>query len=131
MAVNQVEALLPQTLGRARIPIARGVKAGGWVFATGVLATDDRYAFASEVLGGGRPLSGEPRWSREARRLYQRAAEVLEAGGTDFPHAVRTDQYFPDWGAVPFLHQVRREYCGSYVPPSTSIIDCAASGFEL
>lgn len=123
MDTHRVEALLPQELGRARIPIARGVKAGGWVFATGVLATDDRNAFAAEVKGGGRPLSGESRWYREARRMYQRAAEVLEAGGTDFPHTVRTDQYFPDWRAVPFLHQVRREYCGSYVAPSTSILE--------
>lgn len=121
--MDAVEPLLPFELGRPRIPVARGVKAGGWVFATGVLATDERGAFAAEVTGGGRPLSGEPRWSREARLMYQRAAEVLEAGGTDFPHAVRTDQYFPDWHAVPFLHQVRREYCGSYVPPSTSILE--------
>jgi enamine deaminase RidA (YjgF/YER057c/UK114 family) len=121
--MNAVESLLPTELGRARIPVARGVKAGGWVFATGVLATDDRNAFAVEVKGGGRPLSGEPRWRREARLMYERAAEVLRAGGTDFPHAVRTDQYFPDWRAVPFLHQVRREYCGSYVPPSTSILE--------
>ena len=123
MRSDAVETLLPAELGRARVPIARGVKAGGWVFVTGVFATDDRNAFAAEVTGGGRPLSGEPRWYREARRMYQRATEVLEAGGTDFPHAVRTDQYFPDWRAVPFLHQARREYCGSYVAPSTSILE--------
>jgi enamine deaminase RidA (YjgF/YER057c/UK114 family) len=55
--------------------------------------------------------------------MYQRAAEVLHAGGTDFGHAVRTDQYFPDWRAVPFLHQARREHCGSYVAPSTSVLE--------
>ena len=59
--------------------------------------------------------------------MYQRAADVLRAGGSDFAHAVRTDQYFPDWRAVPFLHQVRREFCGSYVPPSTSILEPALS----
>src|SRR5262245_55516882 len=106
MNMDRVETLLPHELGRARVPIARGATAGGWVFATGALATDDCNAFATEMEGGGRPLSGEPRWSREARRMYQRAAEVLAAGGTDFPHAVRTDQYFPDWRAVSFLHQV-------------------------
>lgn len=54
--------------------------------------------------------------------MYARASEVLSAGGTDFSHSVRTDQYFPDWRAVPFLHQARREHCGAYVAPSTSVL---------
>jgi enamine deaminase RidA (YjgF/YER057c/UK114 family) len=57
--------------------------------------------------------------------MYTRAAEVLTAGGTDFAHSVRTDQYLPDWRAVPFLHQVRRDFCGGYVAPSTSILEPA------
>ncbi|HKA45552.1 MAG TPA: Rid family hydrolase [Burkholderiales bacterium] len=121
--MESVEALLPVELGRARLPIARGVRAGPWVFATGVLATDERMRFAEEVGGGGRPLSGEPRWYREARLMYRRAAEVLAAGGSDFSRAVRTDQYFPDWRAVPFLHQARREHCGNYIAPSTSVLE--------
>lgn len=119
----KVKPILPVTVGPARVPLARGVQAGRWVFASGVMATDARGGPAPEISESGRPLSGQPRWYREALCLYRRAREVLQAGGTDFSHAVRTDQYFPDWRAVPFLHQARRECCGSHVPPSTSILE--------
>ena len=122
MKTSEVEALLPVALGRSRIPVARGAQGGRWVFASGVAATDDRMGYAHEVTGGGRPLSGEPRWYREAHCMYQRAAEVLDAGGADFSRAVRSDQYFPDWRAVPFMHQARRERCGAYIAPSTSVL---------
>ncbi len=124
-ARNTVEALLPMGSGRSRPRYARGVRAGGWVFASGVMATDDAGRLAPQVAANPRPLSGLPRWHTEAALMYARAAEVLKAGGSDFANAVRTDQYFPDWRAVPFLHQVRREFCGGYVPPSTSILEPA------
>jgi len=99
------------------------VAAGPWVFASGVLATDFANGLAPEVLRDARPRSGQPRWYREAALMYERANEVLAAGGSDFSHAVRTDQFFPDWRAVPFLHQARRDYCGGYVAPSTSVLE--------
>jgi enamine deaminase RidA (YjgF/YER057c/UK114 family) len=99
------------------------VAAGPWVFASGVLATDFENGLAPEVVANARPRSGRPRWYREAAVMYERANEVLSVAGSDFSHAVRTDQFFPDWRAVPFLHQARREYCGGYVAPSTSILE--------
>jgi enamine deaminase RidA (YjgF/YER057c/UK114 family) len=99
------------------------VAAGSWVFASGVLATDFENGLAPQVVGDLRPRSGQPRWYREAAIMYERANEVLAAGGSDFSHAVRTDQFFPNWRAVPFLHQARREYSGGYVAPSTSILE--------
>ncbi len=123
MASKQnVEALLPVMLG-GRIPYARGIRAGNWVFASGILATDNSNGLAPGVASADRPLSGQPRWYREAACMYRRALEVLEAAGSDFSRVVRTDQYFPDWRAVPFLHQARREYCGNYIAPSTSILE--------
>jgi len=119
---KDVEALLPVILG-GRIPYARGIRAGNWIFASGILATDFINGLAPEVVGAGRPLSGQPKWYREAACLYRRALEVLQAAGTDFSRVVRTDQYYPDWRAVPFLHQARREYCGNYIAPSTSILE--------
>jgi enamine deaminase RidA (YjgF/YER057c/UK114 family) len=89
------------------------------------MAYDEAGRLAPNLVANPRPLSGLPRWHTEAALMYRRAAEVLKAAGTDFAHAVRTDQYFPDWRAVPFLHQVRREFCGGYVPPSTSILEPA------
>ncbi|MCC7484811.1 MAG: RidA family protein [Burkholderiales bacterium] len=119
---GKTEALLPFAGGRGGPRLARGVRAGQWVFANAVMATGAAGRLAAELAVNPRPFSGLPRWHREADLMYRRAAEVLAAGGTDFAHAVRTDQYFPDWRAVPFLHAVRRDYCGSYVPPSTSIL---------
>ena len=109
-----VEPLLPVGGGRARVRFARGMRAGRWVFANGVMACDDSGRLAQELTSNPRPLSGLPRWHTEAAIMYRRAAEVLKAGGSDFAHAVRSDQYFPDWRAVPFLHQVRREFCGGW-----------------
>lgn len=37
---RRTESLLPTEPGRSGIPFARGVRAGPWVFATGVLAND-------------------------------------------------------------------------------------------
>lgn len=122
-----VQPLLP-TGGRRGVPrLAGGVRAGRWVFVSGAMALDRHGALAPEVGKNPRPLSGLPRWHTEASLMYRRAAEVLEAGGSAYANALRTDQFFPDWRAVPFLHQVRREACGAYVPPSTSILEPALS----
>ena len=109
MPAGAVETLLPVKIAKGRIPFARGVRAGPWVFASGILATDDKGALAPEAVDGGRPLSGLPRWYREALCLYRRAEEVLGAGGTDLRHAVRTDQYFPDWREVEEGHSAPGE----------------------
>lgn len=119
---TKTQTLLPAKLG-GRIPYARGVKAGQWIFASGILATDFVQGLAPEAAAGECALMGEPQWYREAAFLYRRAREVLLAGGADFSSIVRTDQYFPDWRAVPFLHMARREHCGAYVAPSTSILE--------
>ena len=123
MASARVEVLLPVEVGPARIPWARGIRAGGWVFASGAMATDAKGGPAAEMVDGPRPLSGQPRWYREASRMFRCAQEVLQAGATDFSRAVRTDQFCREWRAVPFMHQARRECCGSYVPPSTTVLE--------
>lgn len=107
-----IQPLLPSELGG--IPLARGVRAGDWIFATGV--------YGEATVDPLRPLSGEPKSHLEARSMYARALEVLQAGGADFSGVLRTDQYFPDYHAVPFLHQARREACGNYIAPSTSVL---------
>jgi enamine deaminase RidA (YjgF/YER057c/UK114 family) len=114
--------LLPVELGRARIPYARGIQAGGWIFANGILASDVRGGPSAELTRA-RTLAGKPRWHLEAECMFTRAAEVLGAAGADFSHAVRADQYFANWRAVPFFHEVRRARSGGYVPPSTSILE--------
>jgi enamine deaminase RidA (YjgF/YER057c/UK114 family) len=122
-SAQQTEALLPVHLGKGKLPFARGIRAGGWIFASGVMAADFERGLAPDLLDSARHLTGEPQAYREAAQMYARAQEVLRAVGADFCHVVRTDQYYPDWRAVPFLHQARREYCGNYIAPSTSILE--------
>lgn len=93
---------------------ARGVQAGPLVFISGLLPDD---------LGdGARPRSGAPAALRQATSVWRQAAEILECCGSDFSRIVRCDQFFADWRAVPFFHQARRAACGSYIAPSTSIL---------
>ena len=117
-------ALSVTEAGAARIPLARGVRAGHWVFIAGLLPDD---------LGDAeRPRSGAPAWLLQAKSVWQSAADILRAGGADVSRLVRCDQFFQDWRAVPFFHQARRAACGAYIAPSTSVlqpemlIPCAA-----
>jgi enamine deaminase RidA (YjgF/YER057c/UK114 family) len=101
-------------VGASSVPVAGGVRAGDWVFASGVLPTD---------LGdAGRPFSGEPVATAQARSVWNSACTILAEGSSDVSRIVRCDQFFTDHRAVPFFHQIRREACGSYIAPSTSIL---------
>jgi enamine deaminase RidA (YjgF/YER057c/UK114 family) len=113
--MTAVQLLLPYEVQPGRLLLASGVQAGDWIFASGLLPT--RFGSAA------RPLSGEPAWTTQFRSLWERAQAVLAAGGTDLTHTVRCEQVLPDWRAMPFFHAVRREVCGSHIPPSTSVLE--------
>ena len=67
--------------------------------------------------------TGQMTWAMQCRSLWERAQAVLAAGGTALAHTVRCDQFLPDWRAMPFFHAVRREVCGTHIPPSTSVLE--------
>jgi enamine deaminase RidA (YjgF/YER057c/UK114 family) len=112
-----VQYLVPFEVGPARLRLAAGARAGHWVFASGLLPTE----FGSSA----RPLSGEPAWTTQFRSLWAHARQVLQAGGSDISRTVRADQFLPDWRAMPFFHEMRRNVCGKHVPPSTSVLESA------
>ncbi len=116
-----VEPLLPVELGRGRIRFAQGVKAGRWVFATGLMAQDFISGIAPDVLSERAPHSGLPKREKEAARIFANLDAVLRATGTDRTNLVRTDQYYPTVKAVPPYQQVRRDFLSGRIPPSTSI----------
>jgi enamine deaminase RidA (YjgF/YER057c/UK114 family) len=118
---SQVEALLPVTLQPGNIRYAPGVRAGRWVFATGHKGTADFGAsMAPEVIDDSAPRHGAPKHKKEAQRIFANFAQVLEAGGTDRTHVVRVDQYYTGARVVDPYHEVRREFFGGHIPPSTS-----------
>jgi enamine deaminase RidA (YjgF/YER057c/UK114 family) len=120
-ATSAVEPLLPVELGSGKIKFAQGVKAGRWVFATGLMAQDFINGIAPDVLAERTPHAGLPKREKEALRIFQNLDAVLRAAGTDRGNLVRTDQYYTTVKAVPAYQQVRREFLQGRIPPSTSI----------
>ena len=121
MAERKAQALLPVELGSGKVKFARGIKAGRWVFATGLMAQDFATGIAPEVLAERMPHSGRPKREKEAKRIFENLDAVLKAAGTDHSNLVRTDQYYTTVKAVPPYQQVRREHLAGRIPPSTSI----------
>jgi enamine deaminase RidA (YjgF/YER057c/UK114 family) len=116
-----VEPLLPVELGSGKVRFAQGVKAGRWVFASGLMAQDFVNGIAPDVLSERMPHAGLPKREKEAGRIFQHLDAVLRAAGTDRANLVRTDQYYTTVEAVPSYQSVRREFLSGRIPPSTSI----------
>jgi enamine deaminase RidA (YjgF/YER057c/UK114 family) len=120
-AFHMAEPLLPVELGSGKIKFAQGVKAGRWVFATGLMAQDFVNGIAPDVLLPRAPHTGLPKREKEAARIFENLDGVLGAAGTDRANLVRTDQYYTTVKAVPPYQHVRREFLRGRIPPSTSI----------
>jgi len=118
---KSVEPLLPIELGAGKIKFAQGMKAGRWVFATGLMAQDFVNGIAPDVLAERAPHAGLPKREKEALRIFENLDAVLRSAGTDRSNLVRTDQYYTTVKAVPPYQQVRREFLDGRIPPSTSI----------
>jgi enamine deaminase RidA (YjgF/YER057c/UK114 family) len=116
-----VEPLLPVELGSGKVKFAQGVKAGRWVFATGVMAQDFVNGIAPDVLSERAPHAGLPKREKEAQRIFENLDAVLCAAGTDRRNLVRTDQYYTTVKAVPPYQHIRRQFLSGRIPPSTSI----------
>src|SRR4051794_25357956 len=120
-APPEAEPLLTVDLGLGKVKFAQGMKAGRWVFATGLMAQDFKTGIASDVLADRAPHAGLPKREKEAQRIFDNLDAVLRAAGTDRTNLVRTDQYYTTVKAVPPYQQVRREFLRGRIPPSTSI----------
>ena len=119
-AASTVEALLPVAIPHTDFRLARGVRAGRWLFASGQAATDYVHGVAPDVLQADRPLNGESIYKRESRRVYANVNEVLGEVGAGIADVVRVDQYYTTERAMHPYHEVRHEIFGSRIPPSTS-----------
>jgi enamine deaminase RidA (YjgF/YER057c/UK114 family) len=115
-----VEPLLPVSIPHSSAKLARGIRAGRWIFATGQCGTDYVNGIAPDVLRADHPLNGESQYKRESRRLYNNVAEVLGEVGASFPDVVRVDQYYTTARAMHPYHEVRHEVFKGTIPPSTS-----------
>src|SRR4029079_9108894 len=117
---TSVEPLLPVRIPHTSARLARGMRAGRWVFAAGQAGTDYVNGLAPEVVQADRPLNGESHYKRESRRMYGNVKEVLATAGAGFADVVRVDQYYTTERAMHPYHEVRHEVFGKNIPPSTS-----------
>src|SRR5258708_5596620 len=79
------KALLPVRLPRLGATLARGIRAGRWVFATGLNAAVPGVGLPPSVTGGRNPLYGEPPGKREARPLVANSREGRAAARPRVP----------------------------------------------
>lgn len=115
-----IEPLLPVGIPHTGFRLARGVRAGRWLFVSGQAATDYVNGTAPEVLQAHHPLDGESIYKRESRRIYANVKEVLAVAGAGIGDVARVDQYYTTERAMHPYHEVRHEIFGSKIPPSTS-----------
>ena len=115
-----IEALLPVPIPHTEFRLARGIRAGRWLFASGQAATDYANGIAPDVVQAEHPLNGESIYKRESRRIYGNVKDVLAAAGAGVADVVRVDQYYTTERAMHPYHEVRHEIFGSRIPPSTS-----------
>jgi enamine deaminase RidA (YjgF/YER057c/UK114 family) len=117
-----VERVALAQYGTGRIVHAPILRAGRWVFATGIRAVAQNGLLHPQVFNENRPFESPPKPEREARLIFQRLKDGLQLAGSDISNMVRLDQYYPDWRAVDPYHVVRKDVLAGAVPPSTSIL---------
>src|SRR5438045_8543640 len=83
MTNKNAEPLLPVELGAGKVKFAQGIKAGRWVFATGVMAQDFKNGIAPDVLSERAPHAGLPKREKEALRIWENIDAVLRAAAPD------------------------------------------------
>src|SRR5687767_297123 len=120
---NKTKPIAAVTIPGTDIHYAPAIKAGNWVFLTGIEAVDYANGLHPDVTGkAGLPYHGLPRHRREGDFICARLSELLKEAGTSFANTVRLDQYYPTWKAVDPYHLARHAAFGNYIPPSTSVI---------
>ena len=95
----------------ARLTFPPAVRSGGLLFISGVTATDD----TGNLVGEGDIVA-------QARYIYQRIGEVLEAGGCTFADVVKTTDYITTTENYRATADVRRQVFGADFPAATGVI---------
>lgn len=110
------------TYGRGDIVHVPVVRAGNWIFGTGLRATAADGMLDPSVHKPGRPLDVPPKAQREAQLIFERLRSQLQQAGGSIDRVARLDQYYPDPRNVDPYHIARKQALSGQVAPSTSII---------
>src|SRR5437660_578479 len=117
-----IERLGTRAYGNGDIVHAPFVRAGKWVFGTGVRATLPNGLVDPGVLRTDRPLGAPPKAQREASAVFGAISDGLQQAGSSMQQVVRLDQYYPDPRSVDPYHVARKKALSGQVAPSTSVI---------
>lgn len=117
-----IERYAVNSYGPEKIRHAPLVRAGKWIFGTGLRATNAQGLIDPGVSKDGRPLDPPPRAQREAEYIFRNLGRALAGAGSALTNVVRVDQYFPHWRFVDPYHVARKQALGAAAPPSTSVL---------
>jgi enamine deaminase RidA (YjgF/YER057c/UK114 family) len=98
------------------------VRAGNWVFGTGLRAVLPNGLADPAVLRADRPLGLAPQAQREAEAIFGAMRQGLEQAGSAMDLVARLDQYYPDSRYVDPYHVARKQALAGQVAPSTSVV---------
>jgi 2-iminobutanoate/2-iminopropanoate deaminase len=99
----------PQPIG----PYSQAIKSGGFLFASGQVALDPR---SNEFL------SGDIR--QQTERALENIKGILEAGGVNLHHIVKTSVFLKDMNDFAAMNEVYGKYFTS-APPARSTVQVA------
>jgi enamine deaminase RidA (YjgF/YER057c/UK114 family) len=117
-----IERFGTTTFGLGEVRHVPFVRAGHWIFGTGLRANLADGSMDPAVLRAGRPLGVPPQAEREAAAIFQRMGTHLEQAGGGLARVARLDQYYGDPRSVDPYHVVRKKALAGQVAPSTSVI---------
>lgn len=117
-----MEPVLPFRPGPHAPHYTYGVRAGRWLFMTGILAQGfdpgPHDGWANQEVA---PLGASPS-EQEATALFDNLDQILAAGGTTRDNLVRLDQFFTNVSVINSYQTTRRKRLGTLTPASTSVV---------
>ncbi|MGH2620786.1 MAG: Rid family detoxifying hydrolase [Anaerolineales bacterium] len=108
------EVVAPERGAKPIGPYSPGIRAGGFVFASGAIGKDPA---TGALVGGG--------VEAETRQALENLGRVLEAGGSSLKQVVKTTVFLLDMGDFAKMNQVYAGFFGDE-PPARSTIQVAA-----
>jgi enamine deaminase RidA (YjgF/YER057c/UK114 family) len=98
------------------------VRAGNWVFGTGLRALGENGLPDPALTRADRPIGVAPRAQREAAAIFERMRGGLQALDSGLERVARLDQYYPQADYVDPYHVARKQALAGQVAPSTSVV---------
>ena len=97
---------------RSHLPFSSGVRAGDFVFLSGLASVDESGSIIPDTF------------ENEARRTYQNIARVLASGGLTFADVVQVHCYLSDKEDWEVHNRIYREFFTEPFPARTTLFGC-------